>query len=82
MKALDFPVAATVETDLTDHDVAFAYAASGQLQARWCRSVRMRDERVLWLFEHEEDAVQFICRIGGEPRGLISVSQWQAARLP
>lgn len=77
-EATEFPVVATVENDLARYEEAFRYCTSAKFKARWYRSVRMRDERVLWLFEDEEDAILFACRMGGEPRGLLCLSYWQA----
>lgn len=78
--ATDFPVSATVEGDLSQHDAGYQYAASGQLQGRWFRAVRARDARVLWLFEIDEDAVQFACKFGGQPSRCVVVSDWQGHR--
>ena len=79
-EATEFPVAATVETDLARYEEAFRYCTSARFKARWYRSVRMRDERVLWLFEDEEDAILFVLRFDGELRGPIRLSNWQAFR--
>ena len=47
----NFPTNATVETDLSLLQAGSSYALSGQLQARWYRSIRAEDSRALWLFE-------------------------------
>ena len=72
----DFPFEVTVETHLSLLEIGHSYA-SDQLQARWYRSIRATDERVLWLFESEEDAIQFACKFGGHLRGPVSISAWQ-----
>lgn len=79
-EATEFPVAATVETDLARYEEAFRYCTSARFKARWYRSVRMRDERVLWLFEDEEDAILFVCRMGGDPHCSIRLSDWLCER--
>lgn len=73
----DFETAATVETGLSVLEIGSSYADSDQLGARWDRAIRASDERVLWCFESEEEAVQFICRFGGVSRGRISMPDWQ-----
>ena len=76
-EATEFPFEATVESDLNLLEIGHSYLSSGQLQERWYRSIRATDERVLWLFESEEDAIQFVFMFGGLLRGSISISEWQ-----
>lgn len=72
-----FTPTATVETELSVLDCGFEYADSGELRGRASRSVRTDDERILWLFEYEEDAILFACKIGGIIRGPVNVPHWQ-----
>jgi hypothetical protein len=81
-EANEFPVGVTVETNLSLLEIGHSYASSGKLQERWFRSIRATDERALWLFESEEDAIQFACKFGGHLRGQISISAWQRQQSP
>ncbi len=72
--------AATVETDLAQLGAGSTYADSGCLQSGWFRSIRARDQRILWLFENVEDAMLFNCRMDGTQRGRIAISTWQGCR--
>ena len=72
--------AATVETDLHLLEAGSTYADSGCLQSGWFRSIRARDQRILWLFEDVEDAMLFQMKFGGVQRGKIAVSDWQRMR--
>lgn len=73
----DFQTAATVETSLSLLEVGMSYARSGQLAARWDRAIRVADGRVLWCFESDEDAKQFMRHFGGVSRGTITMPDWQ-----
>ena len=80
----DFTATATVETGagvdlqearawaIRDDDASFRY-----LEGRALSSPIFGEERVLWKFEFEEDAILFACRFGGIIRGPISVSDWR-----
>ena len=73
----NFVVAAAVETDVKVLDFGHAYASSQQIQSGWFRAIRASDERILWLFEDYDEAVQFVMKFGGVFRGARSVASWQ-----
>lgn len=73
----DFQTATTVETSLPILEIGTSYADSGQLAARWDRAIRVADERILWRFESDEDAILFMCRFDGVSRGTIAMPDWQ-----
>jgi hypothetical protein len=72
--------AATVETDLVLLGAGSTYADSGSLQSGWFRSIRARDQRILWLFQNVEDAMLFNCKFDGTQKGTVAISVWQGLR--
>src|SRR5690606_32430708 len=73
----NFPINATVETDLALLEAGVDYGLADQLQARWYRSIRAADQRVLWLFESKSDAILFAHKFDGDLKGPVSIEAWQ-----
>ena len=69
----DFEAVSTVETsDPAAYLTAKDYALSDQMQGRVRFRANMRDDRVLWSFEFEEDAILFCMRFAASlPKVVI-----------
>lgn len=82
----EFATVATVETKRAGfrkaRDWALAPEPFRQLQGR-VRPHNLHPEsgHVLWEFEHEDDAILFACKFGGQARGPVDPTVWRAAVL-
>ena len=69
----NFQAVSTIEIDdPSNYPVAKDYALSDQMQGRVRFQGNMRDDRVLWSFEFEEDAILFCMRFADSlPKSVI-----------
>jgi hypothetical protein len=84
----EFNATATVETVSVDYPQAYYWAIPHEgaslrnLEGRALPHPNPCDDRVLWTFEIDADAMLFAMRFGGVPRCPIDVGTWRQDHTP